>query len=267
MKISIVTISYNQANYLEECIQSVLSQDYADLEYIIVDPGSTDGSRDIIEKYRDQIAHIIYEKDEGPADGLNKGFAKATGDIFYYLNSDDILLPGAVSDAVNVFNKNLTIDIIYGHGYIVDSKGTKFRKCFSDRFSLKSAAYGAAVIIQPSTFFKSICFAKAGGFNKNNKSNWDGELFIDFILAGCKAVRVNKFFSYYRVYDESITGSGSHSNLHNNHSINMFKKIMNRNPVFIDKLIGVFFRIYKHITHPVIFLERILKGPIFKSGK
>ena len=89
MKISVVTISYNQACYLEQTIISVLNQDYENVEYIVVDPGSTDGSRDIIEKYRNRIQHIIYERDVGPADGLNKGFAVATGDVFYFINSDD----------------------------------------------------------------------------------------------------------------------------------------------------------------------------------
>ncbi len=78
MKVSVVTISYNQAEFLEQCIRSVIEQDYDDIEYIVVDPGSTDGSRDIIEKYHDYIDHIIFEPDCGPADGLNKGFAHAT---------------------------------------------------------------------------------------------------------------------------------------------------------------------------------------------
>ena len=82
MKFSIVTISYNQAQFLEQAIRSVIEQDYPDVEYIVVDPGSTDGSREIIERYRDRIDRIIFEPDKGPADGLNKGFAQATGDVF-----------------------------------------------------------------------------------------------------------------------------------------------------------------------------------------
>ena len=99
MKFSIVTISFNQAPYLETAIRSVLDQNYPDLEYIIVDPGSTDGSRDIIERFRSRFAKIIFEPDQGPGDGLNKGFAHATGDILGYLNSDDALLPGALNGA------------------------------------------------------------------------------------------------------------------------------------------------------------------------
>ena len=85
MIISIVTLSYNQAEFLERAIRSVVEQDYADIEYIVVDPGSTDGSREIIERYRDRISTVILDPDDGPADGLNKGFAAATGDIFAYI--------------------------------------------------------------------------------------------------------------------------------------------------------------------------------------
>ena len=74
-RVSIVTISFNQEKFLERTIRSVLAQDYPEIEYIVVDPGSTDGSRDIIERYRDRIAHVIFEPDKGPSDGLNKGFA------------------------------------------------------------------------------------------------------------------------------------------------------------------------------------------------
>ena len=96
MRISIVTISFNQVEYLEETILSVLNQSHSDFEYIVVDPGSIDGSREIIERYRDKISKIIFERDIGAADGLNNGFKYATGDILCYLNSDDTFLPKRV---------------------------------------------------------------------------------------------------------------------------------------------------------------------------
>jgi glycosyltransferase involved in cell wall biosynthesis len=91
-KVSIVTISYNQCAFLERAIQSVLAQNYPEVEYIVVDPGSTDGSRDIIERYRSRISKLILEPDKGPVDGLNKGFSVATGEIYGYLNA---LVPSA----------------------------------------------------------------------------------------------------------------------------------------------------------------------------
>ena len=105
-RVSIVTISFNQAEFLERTIESVLAQDYPEIEYIVVDPGSTDGSREIIDRYRSRISKVILRPDRGAADGLNHGFAEATGEIFGFLNSDDLLLPGAASKAAGFFDKH-----------------------------------------------------------------------------------------------------------------------------------------------------------------
>src|SRR5450432_4773126 len=118
-KVSIVTISYNQAQYLEEAIVSVLEQDYPSIEYIVVDPGSTDGSRQIIERYRSRIGKVILDPDKGPADGLNHGFDAATGSVFAYLNADDVLLPGAVSSAVKALGLG-DLAVVYADGYFID---------------------------------------------------------------------------------------------------------------------------------------------------
>jgi glycosyltransferase involved in cell wall biosynthesis len=95
-RISIVTISLNQRAFLATAIESVLSQDYGNLEYIVVDPGSTDGSRRVIVGYADRIDHVVFERDGGAAEGLNNGFRHATGDLYGFLNADDVLLPGAL---------------------------------------------------------------------------------------------------------------------------------------------------------------------------
>src|SRR5690349_13082517 len=114
MKFTLVTISYNQAPFLERTIRSVIDQKYDDLEYIVVDPGSTDGSREIIEHFRPYITKTIFEKDRGAADGLNKGFSHATGELYGFLNSDDVLLPGALKEASKFFDTNPDIDVVSG---------------------------------------------------------------------------------------------------------------------------------------------------------
>ena len=103
MRISIVTLSYNQRTFLREAIDSVLQQDHPDLEYIVVDPGSTDGSREFIRSYGEQVAQVVFEPDQGAADGLNKGFSRATGEVFGFLNADDYLLPGRPAPGCGVF--------------------------------------------------------------------------------------------------------------------------------------------------------------------
>lgn len=214
MKVSIVTISFNQASFIEEAILSVLNQDYPNLEYIVVDAGSTDGSREIIEKYRDKIDYIIFEPDEGPADGLNKGFSIATGDIYGYLNADDILFPTTVSHFVEYF-KLSNAGVVSGHGYIIDKNSNITGKTFSHKFDPVAYAYGACVLVQQSTFFKAEWFKKIGGFNKYNRVSWDGELCFDMAMAGANFNRISGFWSGFRLYDGSITGSGSFQQMAN----------------------------------------------------
>ena len=266
MKISIITISFNQAQFLRESIESVLRQrEHVDLQYIVVDPGSTDGSREIIEKYARCIDSIIFEPDQGPADGLNRGLSIATGDILGYINSDDILLPDALLRAVNHFKNNLTTDVVYGHGYIIDENGRIKRKCFSDTFSLRMTAYGCCVVVQPSTFFRLACVRESGGFNVHNKSNWDGELLIDLALRGARFQRVDDFFSSYRVHGSGITGSGRLADLHQAYSERMFQKLMQRPRLPIDRKVEILLRTFKHLSHPRAAWERLVKGPVFAT--
>lgn len=115
LKISIITVSYNSAKYIEATIQSVLSQDYDNVEYIIIDGGSTDGTVDIIEKYADKLAYWVSEPDSGIYDAMNKGISQATGDIVGIINSDDYYFPGAFELVAEAFNnKNLNQYIFWG---------------------------------------------------------------------------------------------------------------------------------------------------------
>ncbi|ACL73179.1 glycosyl transferase, family 2 [Thioalkalivibrio sulfidiphilus HL-EbGr7] len=267
MKFSIVTISFNQAEFLEQAILSVLDQDYPDVEYIVVDPGSTDGSRDIIERYRDRIDKIIYETDLGPADGLNKGFTQATGDIYGFLNSDDVFMPGAFSAAAKVFEHFPCVDVVSGGALVVDEHGNVARRLFSDRFHIYMAAYGACILIQPSTFFKGSKFSSVGGFNVDNKSNWDAELFIDMALKGAVFKVVNSIFSQYRVHPESITGSARLHDAHSEYRERIFKRLLGRQKTFPDKVMGFLLVHLRKILNPRDTFERIMYGPVFGASK
>ncbi len=124
-RVSIVTPSFNQAAFLEETIQSVLSQDYPNLEYIIIDGGSTDGSVEIIKKYADKLAYWVSEKDTGQADAINKGLIRVTGEIVAWLNSDDIYLPGTIRAAVEALQAHPDCGLVYGDVLSVDAKGSR----------------------------------------------------------------------------------------------------------------------------------------------
>src|SRR5919201_5669401 len=120
--VSIVTPSYNQAEFLEETIRSVLDQDYEPIEYAVVDGGSTDGSDEIIRRYEDRLAWWTSEPDGGQPQGLNKGFARSTGELMGFLNSDDTLLPGAVSRLLGELERNPRALAAYGDAVYVDER-------------------------------------------------------------------------------------------------------------------------------------------------
>jgi len=179
MKISIVTISYNQSEFLDRAIKSVVEQDYDDVEYIVVDAGSTDGSREIIDRYRSKINKVVFKPDRGPPDGLNRGLRLATGKIFGYLNSDDVLLPGALNEVLTIFKSDPSADVVYGHGYIIDAVGRPVRRFYSDTFTPWRFVHFGSNVMQQSTFFRREALLEVGGFNVENTVLWDGELFLD----------------------------------------------------------------------------------------
>jgi glycosyltransferase involved in cell wall biosynthesis len=206
--ISIVTLSYNKGPYLEECLRSVLEQDCGGVEYIVVEPGSTDGSRDVLARYRARLSALIEEPDDGPADGLNKGFAAAHAEIFGYLNADDRYLPGALRYVVDYFGAHPDVDVLCGAIRIIDEHGgVSPRKRTSDRFDLADYAAGICTIGQQATFFRRSIFERAGRFNVANRIAWDGELLVDMALAGARFETVRKVLGDFRIYGESITGS------------------------------------------------------------
>ncbi len=257
MKISIVTISYNQAAYLEEAILSVLTQDYPHVEYIVVDAGSTDDSREIIEKYRKQIDQIIFEPDNGPADGLNKGFRSATGDVFGYLNSDDRLRPNTISRIMREFENVNDASVISGHGFIIDATGNIRKQVFSHRFSIKAYAYGACILVQQASFFRRAAFWEVGGFNPNNRINWDGELWVDLALAGGKFYRIYDFLADFRVHKDSITGSGHYQAEFMRQHARICKKIgINPNNNIKRKAAWAFNR----LSDPIVTMARLVDG-------
>src|SRR5688572_27707049 len=151
--VSIVTPSYNQASYLEQTIQSVLSQDYPRIEYIVIDGASQDGSIDIIKKYENRLAYWVSEKDSGQADAVNKGLARASGDILAWLNSDDYYLPNTISGAVRLFEDNPDVIMIYGDMLAVDELDKTINVLKYKQLSLDNLLC-FQIIGQPAVFFR-----------------------------------------------------------------------------------------------------------------
>jgi len=261
MKFSIVTISFNQKEFIEKTIKSVIFQDFNDYEFIVLDPGSTDGSREIIEKYRANIDKIIFENDNGPVDALNKGFNMAEGDIFYYLNSDDIILPGTLTRVSSYFDENPPVDVLLGNGYVIDENDTILKKVISDKFNLKQYAYDGIIFLQQAYFFKASAYKKTNGFNIQNRLSWDAELLIDLALTGAVFSKSDDFYGCFRMYENNFTAQ-SHSNNNSYYKIRLvekerlFTKIMGRPSKKIDKVVRYILIFRKYLISPKkIFLK------------
>jgi GT2 family glycosyltransferase len=181
--VSIITPSFNQARYLEATIQSVLSQDYPRLEYIVIDGASTDGSVEIIKKHENRLAYWVSEKDKGQADAINKGLASANGDIVAWLNSDDYYLPNAISSAVKVFDENPDVVMAYGNMLTVDEQGRTINVLKYKQLSLEDLLC-FQIIGQPAVFFRREAYEKTGGLDTTFHFLLDHHLWIRIAQLG-----------------------------------------------------------------------------------
>lgn len=176
--VSIVTPSFNQAKFLEETIRSVLDQDYPNIEYILIDGGSTDGSVEIIQKYAHRLAYWVSEKDRGQTDALNKGFAAATGNIFAWLNSDDTYQPGAIRSAVDFLTSHPRVGLVYGDLNFINERGEIVGKFPAAQTNLVRLRRGYVHIPQPAAFFRADLWKKVGPLDPSFYFAMDYDLWV-----------------------------------------------------------------------------------------
>lgn len=160
--VSIITPSFNQARYLEATLQSVLSQDYPRIEYMIVDGSSKDQSVDIIKKHERKLAWWVSEKDKGQTDAINKGFARASGEILAWINSDDTYEPGAVSAAVKVLQEHPEVGMVYGDCNFINESGRVIGKFNSAQTNYRLLRQGYVHIPQQTMFFRADLWKQVG---------------------------------------------------------------------------------------------------------
>ena len=203
--VSIVTPSYNQADYIEETIRSVLLQGYPNLEYVVIDGGSTDGSVDVIRKYEPWLAYWVSEPDEGQADAINKGWRRATGDIITWINSDDTYCPGAVGTAVQYLVARPEVDLIYGGCNCIGPNGESLGVLGAWPFDLRRELIGRNLIPQSSAFYRRRALDQAGELDVNLRYSMDYDLWIRMLQHGCRFEDVPLILSNYRLHDEAKT--------------------------------------------------------------
>ncbi len=175
--VTIVTPSYNQADYLEQTLVSVLGQGYPNLEYLVVDGGSTDGSAEIIKRYADQLAWWVSEKDEGQADAINKGFSRATGKYIAWLNSDDIYLPGTIGKAVETLEKYPDAGMVYANLLSINARGEHVNTIRYRPFALEDLL-AFFIIGQPTVFMRRSVLEEAGCLSKEYNYLLDHHLWL-----------------------------------------------------------------------------------------
>ncbi len=199
--VSIITPSYNQAAYLEQTILSVLNQDYAPIEYIVVDGASKDASVEIIKKYADRLAYWVSEKDGGQAEAINKGFARATGEIIAWLNSDDYYLEGAVSAAVKIFEANPDVVLVYGNMLAVDEHGKTFNTLTYKQLTLEDLLC-FQIIGQPAVFMRRSALQKTNSLDATFHFLLDHFLWIQLAQHG-RILHANQTWAAARYHAEA----------------------------------------------------------------
>lgn len=175
-RVSIITPSFNQSDFLEYTIQSVLKQDYLNLEYGIVDGGSTDGSLDILKRYDPHLSWWISELDQGQAQAINKGMARTSGDIIAWINSDDVYLPNAIMQAVTAM-EDYDVDLVYGDAFTIDEAGWPLNELMFSDWDL-SDLLRFRVICQPAVFMKREVWEEVQGLNSDLHYMLDHQLWI-----------------------------------------------------------------------------------------
>lgn len=245
IKVSIITISYNSAQTIERTIQSVLAQKYLNIEYIIVDGGSTDGTVDVIKKYSDCITWIS-EKDEGISDAFNKGIKLSSGDLICMMNSDDYMAENAIEVVVNAYEDE--VDIYYGDVIVVDQDDNSFHR--------KPRRLGYFKYSQPifhqSTYINRRAYARYGLYDVGLKMAMDYELLYKMYLGGVKFKYVGQILATFSL--QGLSGSNEIKNAKAVYSVSV--------RCGTSKIAATLFLVRNYISH---YLKKVLKGKIIRG--
>jgi glycosyltransferase involved in cell wall biosynthesis len=204
-KISVVTPSYNQGEFLERTIESVLSQSYPNLEYIVIDGGSEDNSVDIIRKYEHHLAYWFSEPDDGQSNAINKGLMRSTGEILAWLNSDDTYEPCALEIVGNYFREHPEIEVLYGDANLVDVEDRVLLRIHGVPYSRRALIYAGINLHQASTFWRRELFQRVGMLDEDLHFGMDYDLWFRFAKVGARFSYIPITFANFRQHAESKT--------------------------------------------------------------
>ena len=205
-RVSIVTPSFQQARFLRQCIESVLTQDYPHIEYSVFDGGSTDGSREILESYGTRFQWVS-RPDGGQTAAINAGLRRATGTILAYLNSDDMLLPGAASSVVEAWRREPELDLLYGRANYIDESGEVLRE-YDTRAYARETLQARCYICQPAAFWHRRAMERFGFLDERFRFAMDYEYWQRLAIGGARIAHVDRFLACSREYPGTKTQSG-----------------------------------------------------------
>ncbi len=206
-RISVVTPSFQMGRVLETTIRSVVEQDYPDLEYIVMDGGSTDGSVDIIRRYADRLAHWQSEPDHGQTHAIHAGLERATGDVLCWVNADDLLLPGALSAVGAWFGADASRRFVVSHALRLDALAKPIRRWYAAPPTFRAVLLGGSSpgFAQPASFWTRAAYEAAGGLDVTYTSLMDVEWYLR-LLAGGPAGLLNVFTAAFREHGDQKSG-------------------------------------------------------------
>lgn len=202
-KVSIVTVCFNSVQVIEKAFHSVIGQTYGNIEYIVIDGGSTDGTVDIIKKYNDKISYWVSEPDNGISDAFNKGIARCTGDIIGILNADDRYTTDAVKFAVKAFSENPASGFIFGDALMCDLRGDPSYRWQGDSDYSRTISFDMPSIPHPTVFVRRKVYEEQGGFDLNYKTAMDYEFLLRITTKGVNGTYIPEILAHMRLGGES----------------------------------------------------------------
>lgn len=201
-----VVPSFNQGRFIEETLRSVLLQGYPELELIVMDGGSTDETVDVLKRYDPWLTYWASERDRGQTHAINKGLERATGEIFGYLNSDDLLVPGALHAVVEGFREHPGADVVYGRCVYISEDGAEQFTVqgrvtgFLDYLQIWKRLFEREFLTQPEVFCRTRCIVEAGGFREELRSVMDLEMWLRLLARGHRFQSISAPVAKFRLY-------------------------------------------------------------------
>ncbi len=254
-KISLITPSFNQGQYLERTIISVINQNYPNLEYMIFDGKSKDKSNKIIKKYESYLSYWECKNDKGQSSAILKGFKKASGEIFAWLNSDDVYWPGALLVVGQYFDEHPEIDVIYGNSFTIDKNDNILRETRSVKYSKRGLKTLSFSMHQASIFWRSSIYKKVDGIRNDLNFIMDTDLWFQFLLIGAKFKHIRNTLSCYRTHN--LTKAMKYEN-----EVNITRKKIYKERLRID-CNTINFKIERNIMRFRTLILHLFNGNLF----